>query len=422
MKVLGLIVEYNPFHNGHLYHIEQSKKLTGADYTVCVMSGNFIQRGEPAMINKWARTKMALMSGVDLVIELPLVYAMSSAEFFAYGAVKILDSLGIVDCISFGSEIGTIHVLDQIAEILKNEPEEFKSRLKNELAKGVSFPAAREAALKGYFKDMNLDGEGIEDVLGSSNNILGIEYLKALKSIRSSIEPYTIKRVSNAYNTKEITGSISSATAIRKHIFNVDESAEYLEKLEEVLPNASRRVLCEEFTEGRGPIFAQHFESMILAGVRRLSAEGLRELPYMNEGIEHRIKKAGDISGSFIELIEQISTKRYTKTRIQRTLFNLLTSITADEFNKFNRYGGPQYIKVLGFNLKGRQMLSLINKRAALPVITKAADYKRSCNRLLTRMLEIENFSTDMYVLAYSNKDCRKAGQEYTQSPIRFQL
>lgn len=422
MKVLGLIVEYNPLHNGHLYHLEQSKKFTGADYTVCVMSGNFIQRGEPALINKWARAKMALMSGVDLIVELPVVYAMSSAEFFAYGAVKILDSLGIVDCISFGSEIGSIDILDKIAEILKNEPSEYKLGLKKELDNGVSYPAAREAALKKYFKEMNLNGDFVEEAMNSSNNILGIEYLKALKRIGSSIEPFTVQRVSNAYNCKEITGSISSATAIRKHINDSDDNHLLPEKLAGVMPEASRRILDEEFTQGRGPVFPRNYESIILAEIRKNSEQDLKELPNVNEGLENRIKKAGNQSGSLDEIIEQISTKRYTKTRIQRTLFNLLTSATNEEFKNFNDNGGPQYIRVLGFNSKGREMLSLIRKRACLPLITKTADYKKSCNRLLTRMLEIESFSTDMYVLGYDNKAFRKAGQEYTQNPVRFQL
>ena len=186
MKVLGLIVEYNPFHNGHLYHLEESKRLTDADYTVCVMSGNFIQRGEPAIVNKWARTKMALMSGVDLVIELPVVYSMSSAEYFGYGAVKLLDSLGCIDYICFGSESGNIGDLEIIADVLIKEPEEFKGYLKESLNRGYSYPLSRQNALEKYFRTHLNKSDIIQSTLASSNKMDAPRSLSALKwNIRS---------------------------------------------------------------------------------------------------------------------------------------------------------------------------------------------------------------------------------------------
>lgn len=418
MKVLGIITEYNPFHNGHLYHLEQSKKLASADYVVCVMSGNFIQRGEPAIVSKWARTEMALLSGVDLVLEIPAVYAMASAEFFAFGSVKILDSLRIVDSICFGSERGRIDELDTIAEVLHREPEEYKGLLKEQLDKGLSYPAAREYALQLYFNGNSGGLEDISRIMGSSNSILGIEYLKALKKLGSTIIPLTINRISNKYNTEEITGSISSATSIRKHIFDT-LSADRDNNLKEVLPGPSVSVLKREFEHGRGPVFPYNFEDIILASVRRMADEQIKLLPYVSEGLENRIKEAASISGSLDEFIENISTKRYTRTRIQRSIFSILTGLTGPEFVKFNQYGGPQYIRVLGFNSKGRELLSIINKTASLPVIVKTANFKTSSNPLLKKMLEIEATATDMYVLGYSNPDFRKAGQEYTQNVVR---
>jgi predicted nucleotidyltransferase len=192
MKVLGLVVEYNPFHNGHLYHIEQSKKATGCDAVVCVMSGNFIQRGEPAVINKFARTEAAVSSGADLVIELPVPFAAASAEFFGFGAVKILDSLGIIDCISFGSEHGDIGLLLAAAEIFADEPPLFKQYLGDALNQGLSFPVSRQNALVKYFDNTYLNqgtSQHLNEILGNPNNILGIEYLKALKRLGSSILP-----------------------------------------------------------------------------------------------------------------------------------------------------------------------------------------------------------------------------------------
>lgn len=418
MKVLGIIAEYNPFHNGHLYHIEQSKELTSASYVVCVMSGNFIQRGEPALVNKWARTEMALLSGADLIIELPAVYAMASAEYFAYGAVKLLDSLGITDFICFGSERGRIEELECIAGVLAQEPEAYKTLLKDYLSKGFSYPAARKSALKDFFKRGPETYENIHEILSFSNSILGIEYIKGLKKLGSKIIPQTIKRINNTYNSEQITGNISSATSIRKLI---SEKIGYDTGriLREVLPEASCSILEREFQCGRGPVFADKFENILLADIRRMTAGQLEKFPYISEGLENRIKEAAGRSGSFEELLKAIGTKRYPRTRIQRILFNLLTGITASDFDRFNDYGGPQYIRVLGFNQQGREMLSQINRKATLPVIAKAADYVGSCNPLLRRMLEIEATATDMYVLGYRSPEFRRAGQEYTQNIIR---
>ena len=418
MKVLGLVVEYNPFHNGHLYHLEQSIQLSKADYVVCVMSGNFIQRGEPALVNKWARTKMALLSGVDLVVELPAVYAMSSAEYFAYGAVKILNSMGIVDDICFGSENGRIDELNLIADILINEPDQYKVLLKQQLNRGLSYPASREAALRQYLQDNSSLFDDLEALIGSSNNILGIEYLKALKRIGSNITPLTIKRIGNAYNTPHITGSISSATAIRKSINNRSDSLS-LESLKMTLPDTSLKILKEEFENGRGPVTPCSFNDILLSSIRLMSRESISQLPYVSEGLENRIKSAAQSSVTLEELIENVSTRRYTKTRIQRSIFSILTGVTAGEAESFMKYGGPQYIRILGFNDKGKFLMSHINKKAMLPVVMRSAAFKNSCNPLLRRMLEIEAFSTDQYVLAYKNIEFRKGGQEYTHSVVR---
>lgn len=435
MGVIGIVVEYNPFHNGHKYHIEQSRKLCGTNSVVCVMSGNFIQRGEPAIIDKWARTEMALMSGADLVIELPVVYAMSSAEFFAFGAVKILESLGVVDCICFGSEAGSIDELDMIADILNIEPGYYKSCLKDHLANGLSFPAARENALIGYLKASGHESINLSEIIKSSNNILGIEYIKALKKLGSKIKPLTIKRIANAYNSEKLEGIISSATAIRKHIFSNEELKNpyntntltasdisgFTDSLAKVLPVHSFDIMQREFMSGRCPVFSCDFENTILSTLRHMSIEEISRLPYIAEGLENRVKSAADKTGSLDELINNISTRRYTRTRIQRCLFSILTGLKNDEFLEFNKYGGPQYIRILGFNSIGRGLLSKINNRASLPVIVKTADFKASCNPLLSRMLQIESASTDQYVLAYDNSEYKKSGQEFTRNPVLCQ-
>jgi len=422
-QVLGLVTEYNPFHNGHKYHLEQSKGLCSADYVVCVMSGNFIQRGEPAIVNKWARAEMAVLAGADLVLELPVVYAMASAEFFAYAAVKILDSIGITNCICFGSESGEIETLDKIAEILCKEPPLFRTLLKEQLDKGKSFPVSRQSALLEYVaRSGQIETAGdIGFILEQSNNILGIEYLKALKKLGSKIKPYTIKRINNEYGTQRITGGISSATSIRKQL-EVNSPAlngmDFAPTVAQTMPNSSCGILKREFGCGRGPVFPGSFGDILLAMVRKMSTGRIKALPYVSEGLENRIKDAADASGSFEEFIEKACTKRYPATRIQRIVFSILTGMDGAELENFNKFGGPQYARVLGFNDKGRHLLSLMKTSSLLPVITKAANFKNSCNPLLRRMLQIESATTDMYVLGYANPEFRKAGQEFTQSPV----
>lgn len=445
-KVLGIIAEYNPFHNGHLYHLQKSVKYTSADFTVCAMSGNFVQRGEPAIISKWARTETALLSGVDLVVEIPVIYATASAEFFAQSGIKILNSLGVVDYLSFGSEVGQIEPLNAIAEILVHEPKHYKVFLKKNLDSGLSYPASMEKALEKYFgnyfkeylqkvptnKNTYLQSANINQIMNYSNNILGIEYLKALKREKSSIIPFTVKRKSNLYKTEHLTGDISSATAIRKHLAEAarisksicqnhlikGSSAFFKDNLKKSLPLKSVEIIESEFNNGRGPVFLNCFESIILATIRKMQTEDIKTFPNVNEGLENRIKNAADNSTTLEQLIENICTRRYTRTRVQRILLHSLLNITVSEFQTFNNYGGPQYIRVLGFNRKGARLLSRINKSASLPVIIKTADFADTCNPLLNRMLEIEALSTDIYVLGYKSQEFRKARQDFTNSPV----
>lgn len=397
--------------------MKRSKSITKSDAVVCVMSGNFVQRGEPAIVNKWARTEMALDSGADLVIEIPCVYALSSAEFFAFGAIKLLDSLGIIDCISFGSENGKLYEIELIAKFLYNESKDYKIYLKSFLDKGHSFPSSREKAIKKCLEGIhNIE---FNKIMGSSNNILGIEYLKALNKINSRIVPYTIKRLVNSYNDNYLTGSISSATSIRKHIKEYANSSGRT-KLKNTLPESSLEILDKEFLQGRGPVYPQHFENLILAALRRMGTEQIKLLPDVSEGLENRIIYAAEKSSNLNELVTLITTRRYTRTRINRILLYSVLGITDNIFKKFNYYGGPRYIRVLGFNTTGRKLLSAIKKNACLPLITKTAHVTDSCNPLLKKMFEIEKLSTDIYVLAYSNMEHKKAGQDFTRSVIKF--
>ena len=240
-KVLGIIAEYNPFHNGHLYHLEQSKKETGSTYTVAIMSGNFTQRGNTSIIDKWSKAESALYCGIDLVLELPVLYSISSAENFADGAIKILDSLKVVDYLSFGAETNDIKILQQIAEVLYAEPRKYKTLLSHELKKGLSFPKARENALMMYLNDIRR----FTNVISAPNNILGIEYLKALLKYKSNIKPISIHRSSVGYNDLVYTDNIASSTAIRNIMKNNG-----FDILRNLLPEPSYSILIKNIKQG----------------------------------------------------------------------------------------------------------------------------------------------------------------------------
>ena len=413
MRVVGLITEYNPFHNGHKFHLEASKHLANADYAVCVMSGNFIQRGEPALFNKWARTKMALMNGVDLVIELPVSYVLQSAEHFAFGAVKILNSLNIVDYICFGSEQGEIELLNRIAAILADEPEEVSHSIQYSLKKGDSFPKAREKAIGAYLSSEDKHSN-IDTLLASPNNILGIEYIKALYKLNSNITPLTIKRHKTGYHSLEQKDEFASATAIR----NMLRQERHLKTLEPLMPSASYHILCGEMDKGQGPIFSQHFDMAIMTLLRRFDHLQLAAFPDVNEGLENRIRKAAHTFGTLEDTIAAVKTKRYTRTRLQRIMFNILLGITKDIFNTFQKYGGPQYIRILGMNQKGQKLLKLVNNAASLPAIVKPSSYHHSCNPLLRQMIELDFLATDLYTLHYPATDQRAGRSDYLTSPV----
>ena len=261
-RVLGIIAEYNPFHNGHLYQIQKAKEQTNADYVVAVMSGNFVQRGNTSIVNKWAKAEMALQNGVDLVIELPTIYSISSAENFAEGAIKILDSLGIVDSLCFGTETSDIAALNNIANILYEEPKEYVTILNHELKKGLSFPKARENALMMVLNDI----KRYANILSGSNNILAIEYLKALKKLKSSMTPVAIQRKNVYYNDEQIVDEFASSTAIRKLA-----TRQQYDEIRKVMPTNAYLIFKEEVKKGDIVLDINEFEKEILYTLRRMS-------------------------------------------------------------------------------------------------------------------------------------------------------
>lgn len=391
-NVVGIIAEYNPFHNGHAYHLKKAKELAEADYVIAVISGNFVQRGNVSLINKWDKANMALAEGADLVIELPTIYSISSAENFAYGAIKILNSLNIVDYIAFGTELDDINILDKCADILYKEPQKFVNLLNHELSKGLSFPKARENALLMYLNDIRT----YSNVLSSPNNILAIEYLKALKKLRSHITPISIKRKNAGYNDLEITNNFASATAIRKKI--IDNKPAGLSKL---MPANSYRILYNSIQKGHFVKDIKSFEKEILYVLRKMSIKEISNLPDVSEGLEHAIKNTANSCNTIEEFMNIIKTKRYTNTRIQRILLYALLGITKDDMKNSTKV--QPYIRVLGMNKKGKDLISVIShSNPNLNIITSVKKYLDSTpNKTLQNMLNIDINATNTYTLGY---------------------
>jgi len=410
MKTVGIISEYNPFHNGHKYHIQAAREACGADYAICIMSGSFVQRGEPAIFDKWSRAKMAVMNGADLVIELPVVYACQPAEIFALGAVKILNSMGVVDYICFGSELGDTGTLHILAKLLYNEPEAFRKLLKTQLEQGVSYPKAVSNALSTYIEEENQTVA--DEILRYPNNVLGIEYLKALIALKSSILPVTVKRIASGYNDIGIISDIASATAIRNEIRDSGIS----EKVRMTMPENCTAIMEANFKLSRKPLFLNDYSDILLYRLRMIGEAELRQYLNIREGIENRLKKYALKSSSCEELIEAVKTKRYTRTYIQRLLCHLLLDIQKSDISLFKEPNCPSYIRVLSFNDNGKKLLKEIKNRSTYPVISKVADFKCPDKRI-SKMFTYDLLSTDIYNLAYKSPKLKKGSLDFFTSP-----
>jgi len=435
MKTLGIIVEYNPFHNGHLYHLSKAKEITKADYVVAVMSGNFLQRGEPAIINKWVRTEMAINAGIDLVIEIPFAFSTQDANGFAFGAVKLLDSLQIIDYLCFGSETNHLDILYPISRFLHIETQQYKELIKEKSRNGYEYPKVRSQALCEYHRMLGIDHlkklspSKLGKILNCPNNILALEYIKHLLNLNSKIAPVPIKRIGASYHQKTIRGNISSATSIRNEILNSITSHKYNpltlnNKIKSTIPYFIYPILEKEFKEGRNPITIHSYEQYLLAVLRRMSLEDIFHIHGVNEGLENRIKRASLRSSTIEQLINLIKTRRYTRTKIQRILLHSMMNLSKDDVTAFNNHG-PLYIRVLGFSKKGKTLLRIIKKKSTLPLINKLSNYLNKINyykndeqKILLKMLDFDILSTDIYVLGYNEIKDRVARLDFTYNII----
>lgn len=419
MNVVGLVTEHNPFHNGHLYHVQQARRACDADIVISVMSGHFLQRGEPALFNKWARAKMAVMAGVDVVIELPAAFSVRSASTFAHGSVEILNATGIVSHICFGSESGDLNELWPAAHVLAKEPPDFRQKLACHLDRGLSFPKARSLALADYLAP-NQQNTAVSDVYASPNNILGIEYLKALESTGSSIKPVTIKRFAAGYHDREIEDysgienylAIASATSIREEL---SAAGELNRKISAVVPETTLQIMEQEIASGQGPVFMANYAQILFYLLRTHAKEWLAEIYDVTEGLENRIDESARAACSVEDLLQQIKTKRYTRTRLQRIISYIMLGYTKSLAAVFDETG-PCYLRILGLSAQGRRILKTIKKQGHLPVLTRTAPYLNGLDDLAL-MLKFDVKASDVYALLTPSSLKLRPGLDYKIMP-----
>jgi len=398
MKALGLIVEYNPFHNGHLYHLKQSLKQSQAEVVVVVMSGHFTQRGEPTILDKWTRTKLALEHGADLVIELPYIYSCQHAELFAKGAISILTHLQ-VNALIFGSESGSISELIGLENLIRLP--EFQQKLKTYIKTGLSLPKAQALAL--------IDFQQKSEVITAPNNTLGLYYIKAIRELNSPITAQTLTRIHSDY--RDITPThhqIGSATSIRRLREKQLDFASYV-------PDNVQHYLSRHFQEVKTFHTWENYFPFLKQSVLTLTPNQLRHIHDMEEGLEHRFYSAALKSLTFFEFIEIVKTKRYTRTRIQRICTHILTYTLKQQMKDFELHKQAPYIRLLGFSTKGKQYLKKIKKEIAVPIYSK---FEAKGHPLLKHEQKV----TAAYSAILPEPHCTNLNvAEFSNNPIQFE-
>ena len=406
--VNGIIAEYNPFHNGHAFQLNDAKAQTGAKYTIAVMSGNYMQRGTPAIIHKFKRTEMALRSGVDLVLEIPALYSTGSAEFFATGAVALLDKLGVVSHLCFGSECGDLSVLNRLADVLCSETPEYTECLNQGLRQGYSFPAARSEAIARLHPDL----VNCQDILGQSNNILAIEYLKALKKRNSNISPITTTRCVSNYNDRYLGSYQSSSLAIRQAIYdNCDMNC-----LAPQMPDSAFPIL-KESLEKESPIRLDDFSRILHYKLIIDSEKKYTEYMDVNKELSDRIYNSLDQFDSFRGFCDLLKTKNITYTRVSRCLMHILLDIRKTDVEHAASMDYAPYARVLGFRREAEPLLSEIKTYSSIPLITKLADAEKLLNADAFSMLQKELRMNSVYESTAALKVGSDITNEY-RSPL----
>ena len=425
MKTVGLITEYNPFHKGHAWHLQEAKRLSGAEYCIVIMSGNFVQRGGPAIIDKYTRTEMALSGGADLVLELPVPYATGSAEYFAAGAVTLLDSLNTVETLCFGSECADLDPLLAAARLLNEEPEDFRIHLKENLRNGSSFPLARAEAIKTYLHNCPDEKKFNPAILNQPNNILGIEYLKALEKYKSSMQPLTIPRIGGGYHEESLNDTLSSATSIRKILLapkrliqNLPDPTSLLFPLQNEMPQAAYEILKRSFGTSC-PVSANDFSEILHYCLLQMTASAeLMDFQDITPEIADRIYRLIPSYEDFDRFTVLIKGKQYTQTRIRRCLLHVMLNIRKEPVNKRIAKGWHSCLRVLGFKRSSAALLGEIKRKSGLPLITKLADASRILDANAMADLNSDILSSSIYQSIVTHRYSHQAYNEYTKQLV----
>lgn len=395
MQVGAIVAEYNPFHNGHAHQIAETRRR-GATHIAAVMGGHFLQRGDAASFDKWTRARAALCGGVDLVLELPCPYALSSAEFFARGAVELFDALGCVDLLSFGSECGDLSLL--LAAARAADESQQGETLQPFLKQGFSYPRARQAAVEARY------GADIAAVLTAPNNTLGVEYLRALTRLQSSMRPLTIPRRGAAHDASQARDGFASASLLRRRL------AESPEGLRGFVPPAAYSLYREPLAAGHAPGSLRRLEVAVLSKLRCMTPAQLGACADLSEGLENRLYAAARRAGSLQELFEAVKTKRYPLARIRRSVLACFLDIRREDLQ-----APPPYLRVLGFNARGREILSRARETSRLPLGVSLARLREQ-SEACARFAELEARATDQYMLSLPQP--RPCGLDYTHKPV----
>lgn len=419
MKVLGIIAEYNPFHNGHKYHIKEAKQITGADYVIAVMSGDFVQRGTPAIISKYDRTMMALNNGIDLVLELPTYYSTASAQYFALGAVSLLDQLQIVDSLCFGSECGDITILEEAAKLFNNPGDSFQSLLYSYIREGMTYPASRAKVTKQILgADKKTKTTSMLDAISEPNNILGIEYIRALLQIKSSIKPFTIKRHKAHYHDMNIdrqeglSNVISSATAIRNILEKNKDSSELITSVSASLPQNIYDYFIDN-NYNTFPITIEDFSSIIKYKLMSESSAELAEYMDISSDLADRMKNLDIQNYSITDLSQMIKSKNITLTRVNRALIHTLLNVKKSPFQTYLDDKIIYYARILGIKKEASPLVRKIKNSGELPVITKVSKAYEQLDNLGMQMLNHDIFATHLYNQVVYDKFKTSLANEY---------
>ncbi len=428
MKIVGLITEYNPFHNGHLHHIKEARRITGADAVIVVMSGDYVQRGVPAIMPKRLRTEMALRCGASAVFELPVCYATGSAEYFAMGAISLLDSLGVVDSVCFGSESNDLDALSHVADILSREPEDYRSLLRTNLKKGSSFPAARHDALLEY-----THVPAYAALLDDPNNILGIEYLKALKQLNSRITPFTIRREGSHYHDQDLSSdSFSSASAIRSLLaysgstlrteraggtFENTAFSSILGELEEQVPSCCLELL-KDYHRVQYPVYQNDFSIILKYKLLNKHPESLIRYQDVSEDLANRICSQLNNFFNHKQFAELLKTRETTQTRINRALLHIMLGLKKTDMTEYMDNGYHFYARLLGYRKDRSKLINRIAKESLLPLLGRLSE-SEELPALGKKMLRNDILASNLYMSVVTDKFKTAFQNEYKQALVK---